>query len=335
MREFLTRILSADPALEVVGAAGDPYEAREKIRSLAPDVLTLDVEMPRMDGITFLRNLMRLRPMPVVMISMLTHAGAAATLEALEIGAVDFVVKRSVADPAAMKLYAKDIAERVKAAASARVGAAQAPAGGGADVAACARARSAPDADAHVRRVVAIGASTGGTEAIRAVLRAFHDARSAVVMCQHIPSAFSRAFAERMDRQTPHEVCEARHGQTLAGGCAYLAPGNCHLRIVRRAGRLVCELAEDDKVSGHRPSVDALFASVAEAAGASAVGVLLTGMGRDGARGLARMRAAGALTIAQDEETSVVWGMPGAAVAIDAAEIVLPLHAIGPVIRSV
>lgn len=317
VRALMTELLGADPGIEVVGTAADPYIAREKIKQLAPDVLTLDVEMPRMDGLTFLRNLMRLRPMPVLMVSSLTEAGATVTLEALALGAVDFVAKPRIDVARGLAEYGAVLVDKVRQAARARV----------ARIASAASGRKeGPIGYRTTERLLAIGASTGGTEAIREVLEQMPADAPATVIVQHIPAAFSGAFAERLDRHSRMTVMEAVDRQPLLAGHAYVAPGGRHLRVVRSGARWMCRLGEDDPVRRHRPSVDVLFQSVAEHAGRNASAALLTGMGDDGAEGLLALRRAGAHTIAQDEATSVVWGMPGAAVANGAAQDVVALE---------
>lgn len=318
VRQVLTEILSAEPDFEVVGAAADPFQAREQIKALRPDVLTLDVEMPRMDGLTFLENLMRLYPLPVVMVSSLTERGAEVTLDALALGAVDFVTKPKMDVARGLREYGRELADKVRMASKVRVSArrAQAP------VAPIARRFRTTD------RLIALGASTGGTEAIREVLERMPADSPAMVIVQHIPAAFSGPFAARMNRLSAMAVCEARDGQPIVPGHAYIAPGDRHLRVVSDGARWVCRLDDGPAVNRHRPSVDVLFRAVAKHAGRNAVGAVLTGMGDDGARGLLEMRQAGAATVAQDEKTSIVWGMPGAAVKLGAAQEVLPLGAI-------
>jgi two-component system, chemotaxis family, protein-glutamate methylesterase/glutaminase len=333
VRKLLTAMLSRSPDIEVVGAASDPYAAREKIKKLNPDVITLDVEMPRMDGITFLENLMRLRPMPVVMVSSLTQRGADVTLRALELGAIDFVAKPRIDIAGTLADYEAELIAKVKVAAGARVlPRTVAPQ----RVADERHSTSAVVPMLNVRsmlrttdRIIAIGASTGGTEAIREVLAEMPPDAPAIVISQHIPAAFSKAFAERMNRSSAMAVCEAQDGQQILPGHAYIAPGDRHLLVERDGARYLCRLSTGPHVNRHRPSVDVMFRSVAQNVGPSALGVLLTGMGDDGARGLKEMMEAGAGTIAQDEASSVVWGMPGSAVKIGAAMHVLPLQRIG------
>ncbi len=325
VRSLLTRILDADPELQVVGAAADAFVARDKIKALRPDVLTLDVQMPRMDGLQFLRNLMRLRPMPVVMCSSLTDRGADVTLAALELGAVDFIAKPRIDLAHQLELYATELIEKVKTAAKARVRPiwiAPAQAGDAPAMAAPLLPRSARD------RVVAIGASTGGTEAIRQVLSRMPADSPAVLIAQHIPRAFSAQFAARMDACSAMSVREAEDAALIRPGCAYVAPGDRHLLVERDGAHYRCRLRDGPPVNRHRPSVDLLFGSMAEQLGTAGIGVILTGMGADGARGLQQLHGRGGHTIAQDESTSVVWGMPGAAVALGAIDRVLPIEEI-------
>ncbi|MGA2842124.1 MAG: chemotaxis response regulator protein-glutamate methylesterase [Steroidobacteraceae bacterium] len=323
VRRMLTEMLSSDPSIMVLGAAHDAYDAREKIKALNPDVLTLDVEMPRMDGLTFLRNLMRLRPMPVIMVSSLTDRGAEVTLDALSIGAFDYLSKPKIDLAATLGDYKDELIAKVKAAASARLRSPSASAAATADVV---LAKRAPQRQLRTtERIIAIGASTGGTEAIKDVLIHLPPDTPGIVITQHIPKLFSGAFARRMDSVCQLSVCEAEDRQQVLRGHAYIAPGDKHLRLVRDGARYVCRLDEGPPVNRHKPSVDVLFRSVAQEAGRNAIGVILTGMGKDGAVGLKEMRDAGSRTIAQDEATSIVWGMPGEAVAVGAAADVLPL----------
>lgn len=338
VRQMLAEILGQDPDIKVVGTAADPYAAREKIKQLNPDVLTLDVEMPRMDGLTFLSNLMRLRPMPVVMVSSLTESGATVTLQALELGAVDFVTKPKVDLAHTLDDYALEIREKVRVAARARVVERRSPPPLAATKLPSAAEKYSADVilEREERRkpfkttesLIAIGASTGGTEAIKEVLIRMPLTCPGIVITQHIPEAFSGPFARRMDSLSTISVCEARDGQQIFPGHAYIAPGDRHLMLVRDGARYVCRLNDGPPVNRHRPSVDVLFRSVAANAGQNAVGVILTGMGDDGARGIKEMHEAGSPTLAQDEQTSVVWGMPGQAVKLGGIDKVLPLEAI-------
>jgi two-component system chemotaxis response regulator CheB len=314
MRSLISAVLSRDPEIQVVGQAGDPYEAREAIKAHNPDVITLDVEMPNMNGIEFLEKIMRLRPMPVVMVSTLTVRGAEVTLAALELGAVDCVAKPATGGVDAFK----DLAEKVKAAARARV-------------------RPLRDAPAHAPpaidhtpdgRLIAIGSSTGGVEALIAVISRFPANCPPTVITQHMPATFTKSFAERLDRLSAPKVEEAYDGAPVEPGRVYIAPGGaCHLEVAGRA-RMVCRVQPGEPVNGHRPSVDVLFRSVARFAGDKAVGAILTGMGRDGAQGLLEIRQAGGRTVGQDEASSVVYGMPKAAFEIGAVERQAPLDRI-------
>jgi two-component system chemotaxis response regulator CheB len=318
VRQMLTDILTECGDIEVVGVANDPLIARDRIKALNPDVLTLDVEMPRMDGLTFLSNLMRLRPMPVIMVSSLTERGAQTTLRALELGAVDFVSKPKVDIAGTLRDFSDEICAKVRCASRARVRAhidtPPAPVTPKYSADAVLPALTSQRRLRTTERIIAIGASTGGTEAIRTVLQALPADGPAVVIAQHIPAAFSGAFTHRMDSISAMSVCEPRDGQQIVPGHVYIAPGDRHLMVERDGARYLCRLSEGPPVNRHRPSVDVLFRSVAQNVGRNAVGAILTGMGDDGARGMREMSDAGAPTLAQDEATSVVWGMPGAAV---------------------
>jgi two-component system chemotaxis response regulator CheB len=318
VRQLLTKMLDSDPQIEVVGTAQDPFVAREKIKALNPDVLTLDVEMPRMDGVTFLSNLMRLRPMPVVMVSSLTEKSAEITLRALELGAVDFVSKPKIDLAYTLEDYRDEIIAKVKMAAHMRPRLREPamlpesiPPRLSADAV---LKRESPQHFRTTDRLIAIGASTGGTEAIKEVLVRMPPDAPGIVISQHIPEAFSGPFAMRMDRESQMTVSEAKDGQQILPGHVVIAPGNRHLLIERDGARYICRLSDGPPVNRHRPSVDVMFRSVAQNAGPNSIGVILTGMGDDGARGLKEMREAGAYTLAQDERSSVVWGMPGEAV---------------------
>ncbi|MFS2152114.1 protein-glutamate O-methylesterase CheB [Rhizobium sp.] len=317
MRGLITAVLQSDPDVDVIGQAGDAMEAREAIKKLNPDVVTLDIEMPNMNGLDFLEKIMRLRPMPVIMVSTLTHRGTNATLAALEIGAFDCVSKPQPGD---MRPFA-DLAEKVKAAARSQRRPIMAP-----------QPVTPPPAVADYRvgrKVVAIGSSTGGVEALITVLQKFPANCPPTVITQHMPSTFTKSFAERLNRLCAPVVQEATDGARLEIGKIYLAPGGeRHLQVVNPSAPC-CRLVEREPVNGHRPSVDVLFDSVAELAGRNAVGVILTGMGRDGAAGLLKMRHAGARTLGQNEKTSVVYGMPRVAFELGAVEQQLPLNAIG------
>jgi two-component system chemotaxis response regulator CheB len=326
IRSLLTALLNEDRRLEVVGTANDPLEAREQIKKLSPDVITLDIEMPKMNGIVFLKNLMRLRPMPVVMISTLTQAGAPATLEALEIGAIDYVAKPQGDDPHALEQYGKDICEKVFWAAKANV------AHFAEATALQAKPRVAISGRVKAGFICAIGASTGGTEAIKAVVSALPEHAPPIVIAQHIPAAFSQSFAKRVDSCSAVSVHEAEHQQPIEAGHVYLAPGHSHLRVKRVGANYICMLDDGVEINRHRPSVEPLFDSVNAAAGKLGLGVMLTGMGADGAQAMLRLKEQGAYTIVQDEQTSVVWGMPGAAFKLGAASIVLPLEKISAAI---
>ena len=321
IRQVLSEIIGSAPDLEVVAVAEDPLDAREKIKQFAPDVLTLDVEMPKMDGITFLKNLMRLRPMPVVMISTLTSKGAPATLDALAIGAVDYIAKPQGGSWDNLSGYAQTIQEKVRNAAIANMAAHD-------RVLSPKPKSTASDKKYDSRKIICIGSSTGGTEALREVLQGMPVNCPPILMAQHIPASFSASLAQRLDGNCDISVREAKSGMPLEQGHAYLAPGDFHLKVYEKNGRLVTSLYDGDKVSGHKPSVDVLFDSAAELFGKHVVGAILTGMGSDGADGLKRIFSLGGSTFAQDEATSVVWGMPGAAVKLGAVQKVLPVHRI-------
>ncbi|MEB3042788.1 protein-glutamate O-methylesterase CheB [Rhizobium mulingense] len=317
MRGLITAVLSSDPEVNVIGQAGDALEAREAIKRLNPDVVTLDIEMPNMNGLDFLEKIMTLRPMPVIMVSTMTHRGAEATLAALEIGAFDCVGKPGPGEPRPFG----DLAEKVKAAARTQRQFSQ-------PAAAVAPPPSVTDFRVG-RKIVAIGSSTGGVEALIAVLQKFPANCPPTVITQHMPPTFTRSFAERLNRLCAPVVQEATDGARLEIGKIYLAPGGERHLQVTGASAPCCRLVDRPPVNGHRPSVDVLFDSVAELAGRNAVGVILTGMGRDGAAGLLKMRHAGARTLGQNEKTCVVYGMPRVAHELGAVEQQLPLSAIG------
>ncbi len=330
VRQILVEILKTAADMEVVGTASDPIVARERIKETNPDVLTLDIEMPRMDGLTFLANLMRLRPMPVVMVSSLTERGAEITLKALELGAIDFVSKPKIDVAGTLAEFSDEILTKIRTAAGARVVARVAspilgavPAKNSAD--AVLPAVPLSNMLCTTERIIAVGASTGGTEAIRELLTELPPDSPAVVIAQHIPAAFSAQFTRRMDSLSALSVCEPEDGQWIMPGHVYIAPGGRHLMVERDGARYRCRVSSGPPVNRHCPSVDVLFRSVAQKVGQNAVGVILTGMGEDGARGLKEMHEAGAATLAQDETSSVVWGMPGAAVKLGAVDEIVPI----------
>ena len=328
IRQVLTEIISSAPDLEVVDTAVDPIDARNKIKQYNPDVLTLDIEMPKMDGITFLRNLMRLRPMPVVMISTLTEHGAPATLDALEIGAVDYIAKPKGGSWGGLDDYAGIIQEKVRSAARANLAARECLS----SVLPRKEQAKVGKIEAPIQfkssKVICIGSSTGGTEAIKEVLHGMPVNCPPILLAQHIPAAFSTSLAERLNRICEISVREAKPGMPLEPGNAYLAPGDLHLKIIEKNGRLITTLDDGDKVNGHKPSVDVLFNSAIERVGKNLVAAILTGMGSDGAIGLKGVLDNGGMTFVQDEASSVVWGMPGAAVKLEAAQKILPIQRI-------
>lgn len=332
IRKILTEILNSSPDIEVVGAAADPLIARELIKQLNPDVLTLDIEMPNMDGITFLRNLMRLRPTPVVMISTLTEKGAGVTLEALTIGAVDFIAKPKVDVVTTLNNYAEEIIGKVKMAARA-------------NLSNNIRTLKARESDKKVgdtnkteptkkrpggndKIIIALGASTGGTEAIKVVARGLPAETPAIVITQHLPAAFSESFVKHIGLASKMTALIPKHGQVIENGHIYLAPGDKHMAVDRVGDKYVIKLLDTEPVNRHKPAVDVLFRSIAHCAGANAIAVLLTGMGADGALGMKELHDAGAKTVIQDEQTSVVWGMPGSAFKLGCTDYVLPLDEI-------
>jgi two-component system, chemotaxis family, protein-glutamate methylesterase/glutaminase len=331
VRKILSDALSGEPGLRVVGTAPDPYVARDKIFALSPDVITLDIEMPRMDGLTFLRKLMRYRPLPVVVISSLAQHSCRAAIEALELGAVEVLAKPG--GPYSVGELRDTLAAKIRAAASSRIRQAPAPAGKRSDrgpLTAAAVPALGPLRQSN--RVIAIGASTGGTEAIAHVLQALPSDTPGVLVVQHIPPVFSRAFADRLNGMCDMEVKEAEDGDPLRPGRVLVAPGDLHMVLRKRSDEYFINVKSGPKVCYQRPSVDVLFFSVAEAAGPLATAVLLTGMGADGAQGMLKMRQAGAHTIAQDEASCVVFGMPREAIGLGAAGKVLPLDRIGPAV---
>lgn len=320
IRSLLSEIVRADAELQLVGVAPDAFVARDLIKQHSPDVITLDVEMPRMDGLTFLDKLMKGRPTPVVMISSLTERGSEATLRALELGAIDFVAKPKLGIAEGMQAYAEEIRAKLKVAAHARLlrrnPAATRPAERGLPI-------------VGTEKLIAIGASTGGTEAIKEVLLGLPADSPGVVITQHMPPGFTRSFAARLDKLCRISVSEARDGDRILPGTALLAPGGLHMEVARSGANYVAKLSEAPPVNGHRPAVDVMFNSAARCAGRNLIAALLTGMGKDGARGLLEIREAGGYTVAQDQASCVVYGMPREAAEIGAAEEVLPLEEIG------
>lgn len=319
VRQALKRGLEREPGICVVGTAPDPYVARDKIASLTPDVLTLDIEMPRMDGLTFLRKLMKYHPLPTIVVSSLTAAGCDTAIACLEAGAFDVVAKPG--ESYTIGDVTGRLAELIRAASGSqprrRV------------VNDTKRAADAPVGRAMIettRKVIALGASTGGTEALRSVLSRLPKSTPGIVMTQHMPEGFTSSFAKRLDELCEIEVREARDGDAVVPGLALLAPGNRHLRLRRDGARYLVRVGDGPRVCRHRPSVEVLFESVAEYAGSNALGAILTGMGADGAQGLLAMRRAGAVTIAQDEASCVVFGMPREAIACGAASTIAPLE---------
>lgn len=321
IRAILTQIINDSPDMHAVGAASNPFQAREMIKTLNPDVLTLDVEMPEMDGLTFLDKLMRLRPMPVLMISSLTERGSEAALRALELGAVDFLPKPKLGISEGMREYAETITEKIRVAYLAR---------------GKFRIQSTPTAREQLpalgirigstEKIIAVGASTGGTEAIKEFLIRLPADAPGIVIAQHMPEAFTKSFAARLDGLCKITVKESEGNERVLPGHAYIAPGHSHLMLKRSGANYMTELSQTPPVNHHRPSVEVLFRSVAKNAGKNAIGVMLTGMGKDGAIGMLEMRQAGSYNFAQDEATCVVFGMPREAIAVGAVDEVVPIQ---------
>jgi len=335
VRSLLTEIINRQPDMVCIGAANDPLIAREMIRELNPDVITLDVEMPRMDGLDFLSRLMRLRPMPVVMISTLTERGAEVTMKALELGAVDFVAKPRIGVADGLQGLAEPIVEKIRIAAKAHVRRhAQAPVApvGGSPAApvASAPAATTPLGRLSTEKLVAIGASTGGTEAIKEILVRMPADAPGIVITQHMPPGFTTSFAARLNGLCRITVKEASHGERILPGHAYIAPGGKQFRIDRSGANYVAVVEDGEPVNRHKPSVEVLFKSVAKVVGRNAFGVMLTGMGNDGAKAMREMKDQGSYNYVQDEASCIVFGMPREAIAMGAADEVLPLDQIGP-----
>lgn len=320
MRKLLTEFINCQPDMEVVGAAPDAPNAREMIKSLNPDVLTLDVAMPKMDGLEFLERLMRLRPMPVVMVSSYTEMGSDTTLKALELGAVEFIGKPRMEPGQSLDDYADELGDKIRAAKGARLG----KAGRNSE-----RTGALPAASPRgvwANKVIFVGASTGGTEALKQFLLGMPANCPPILIVQHMPDTFTASFARRLDSICAPRVLESQGNEKLQTGTVYIAPGHSHLRVRKTSGGLVTELLQTEPVNRHRPAVDVLFNSAAEVVGRNAVGVILTGMGKDGAQGLLAMRKAGASTYGQDEASCVVYGMPREAALIGAVEEVASLE---------
>jgi two-component system, chemotaxis family, protein-glutamate methylesterase/glutaminase len=335
VRSLLGEIINRQPDMECVGAAADPLIAREMIRNLNPDVITLDIEMPRMDGIDFLGKLMRLRPMPVVMVSTLTERGADVTLRALELGAIDFVAKPKIGVADGLRLLAEDITEKVRIASKAHLR--RPPPAPVATITSPAPLDGIPARPAmaslgrlSTEKIIFIGASTGGTEATKEVLTSLPPDCPAVVITQHMPAGFTKSYAARLDGLCRIRVAEARDGERILPGHAYIAPGGLHLSVERSGANYLARVQEGEPVNRHRPSVEVLFKSAARVVGPNALGIMLTGMGADGAKAMREMRDAGSYNLVQDEATCVVFGMPREAIAAGAAHEVLPLTQVAP-----
>jgi two-component system chemotaxis response regulator CheB len=326
IRSVMSEIIGSQSDMEVVGVAPDPIVARDLIKLTNPDVLTLDVEMPKMDGLDFLEKLMRLRPMPVVMVSSLTERGSEITMRALELGAVDFVTKPKLSIQSGMREYADMIADKIRAASKARIKARTVQTSGAAKPGAPLPSIRNPLTSSE--KLIIIGASTGGTEAIREFLMQMPSDCPGILIAQHMPEGFTRSFARRLDSLCKISVNEAAGGERVLPGHAYIAPGHSHLLLARSGANYVTQLDQGELVNRHRPSVDVLFRSAAAAAGKNAVGVILTGMGKDGAAGMLEMKNAGAYNFAQDEASCVVFGMPREAIALGGTHEVGPLNAL-------
>jgi two-component system chemotaxis response regulator CheB len=333
VRSLLTEIINRQPDMQCVGAAADPFVAREMIRTLNPDVITLDIEMPRMDGIDFLSKLMRLRPMPVVMVSTLTERGAEVTLRALELGAVDFVAKPKIGVADGLRLLAQDITDKVRIASKAHLRRLQMAPANDAGAEGAATRPAAPIANIgrlSTEKIIFIGASTGGTEATKEVLINLPPDSPAVVITQHMPPGFTKSYAARLDGLCKIRVAEARDGDRILPGHAYIAPGGFHLSVERSGANYIARVQDGEPVNRHKPSVEVLFKSAARVVGPNALALMLTGMGADGAKAMKEMRDAGSYNYVQDEASCVVFGMPREAIAAGAAHEVLPLTQIAP-----
>ncbi|WP_129128034.1 protein-glutamate methylesterase/protein-glutamine glutaminase [Geomonas oryzae] len=327
IRSLLTEIIDAEPDLKVVGTAPDPLAARQKIKELNPDVITLDVEMPKMDGLVFLEKLMRLRPMPVVMVSSLTEKSSTVTLRALELGAFDFVTKPKIDIRSGLMEYAQELTEKIRCAhlSFRNRGAARSVPQVERKLTADAVLPSARQHFSTTEKVIAVGSSTGGTEALKAFLTQLPPDCPGILITQHMPETFTRTFAARLNGLCALAVKEAEHGERVLPGHAYIAPGNRHMMLARSGANYTIALDDGPPVSRHRPSVDVLFRSTANCAAANGLGIIMTGMGDDGAAGMLEMHQAGARTFAQDEESCVVFGMPREAIARGGVDEVVPL----------
>ncbi len=338
VRSILTEIINRQPDMQCIGAASDPLAAREMIRNLNPDVITLDVEMPKMDGLDFLQRLMRLRPMPVVMVSTLTERGAEVTLKALELGAVDFVAKPKIGVADGIRALAQDITDKIRIAAKAQIRRLPPAPTSGAVGAAAAHSTAAARPAAPIaslgrlstEKIIFIGASTGGTEATKDVLINLPADCPAVCITQHMPPGFTRSYAARLDGLCKIRVKEAQDGERILPGHGYIAPGGMHFSVERSGANYIARVQDGEPVNRHKPSVEVLFQSAARVVGQNALGIMLTGMGADGAKAMKVMKDAGAYNLVQDEATCVVFGMPREAINAGAADEVLPLQQIAP-----
>lgn len=325
IRKLLTEIINSQSDMEVIGTAADPLAAREMIREMNPDVLTLDIEMPKMDGLDFLEKLMRLRPMPVIMVSTLTEKGSDITLKALELGAVDFVSKPKIDIAAGLKEYSKEITNKIRIAKSARIKRLTPPLQITKSASADAILPAISNRIASTEKLIIVGASTGGTEAIKEFLIHMPPDSPGILITQHMPEGFTKSFANRLNSLCRISVVEAQGGERVLPGHAFIAPGHSHLLLKRNGANYMTELNQGELVSRHRPSVDVLFRSAANCAGKNAIGVILTGMGKDGAAGMLEMHKAGSYNFAQDELSCVVFGMPKEAIAAGGVDEVVPL----------
>lgn len=335
VRNLLAEIINRQSDMECIGAANDPLVAREMIRELNPDVITLDVEMPRMDGLDFLGRLMRLRPMPVVMISTLTERGAEVTMRALELGAIDFVAKPRIGLADGIKELSSQIVEKIRVAASAHIRRAPTPsANAEGQTSAAAAAPVKPIGRLSTEKLICIGSSTGGTEAVKEILLNMPADSPGIVITQHMPPGFTTSFAARLNGLCKITVKEAAHGERILPGHAYIAPGGKQFRIDRSGANYVAVVEDGEPVNRHKPSVEVLFRSCAQVAGPNAFGIMLTGMGNDGAKAMREMKDAGSYNYVQDEASCVVFGMPREAIAHGAADEVLPLTSIAPTLLA-